>query len=265
MSRFYLLPIILIVIIAWSPLFAAPKDPENYIRLTEPLADIPDGAIVEGSLRTGGTQPDYVVDMKTPELQPLWQYARRLKNAKLDFWVKVERITHYVSERILPRHDYDDKAYTTLLKRYKSAHMDIPLSRYAACGAGVCRENALLLHLALKEAGIPNKHVYAEIHRSSHANNYNIVEDHAFTVVKHEGRNWVVDSYYWGFNGFTFEDLLSPDGITKDSLMAPTATPAPGFRRIIKVHPFPVVWAPKKLGYSIKEPDCASLFKSLSP
>jgi hypothetical protein len=88
-------------------------------------------------------------------------------------------------------------------------------------------------------------------------NNYNIIEDYAFTVVNYKGTN------YWGFNEFVLEDLLRPEGITQESLTAPIATPGLGFRKIIEVNSFPVIWNPKKALENFKQTNCSSLFKYL--
>jgi hypothetical protein len=155
--------------------------------------------------------------------------------------------------------DYHNPYYRRLLKKYRLTKKDVPLSEYGMCSAGVCREHALVLHFALKAAGIENKHGYAEIYRASNTDNYEIVEDHAFTVVKYQEVQWIVDAYYWGFNGFRLKDLLSKNGITENSPHAPIAAPGPGTRRIIKINDFPKVYNPK-VNLNTKSPFCAHVF-----
>jgi hypothetical protein len=260
--KFLILLFILLGSQICDPLYSAPKDPENYEKVSGFFADIPDHSVVEGSLKTGGTQPDYIIDTNAPELQPLLKYARQIKSQKLDYWVKINKIIKFIYKKTLTKFDYNDKSYQDLIKSYKSASKDIPISRYASCSAGVCRENAILTHLALKEAGIPKKHVYAQIQRISKSEAVDVIEDHAFTVVEHKGKKWVVDSYYWGFNGYLLDDLLRPEGITKDSLKSPIAYVAPGFRRIIKINSFPEIYVPKKTPIELEKSNCSNLFKS---
>ncbi len=230
-------------------LWAAPQDPENYVLLQGGLLDIADGSYIEGSWRQGGIQPDYIIDWESREFQKIRNFARRLKKrTDLSYWEKIDSINRYLSERVFPNFSYDAPDYLRLNKRHLKMKQDVPLSKYVACGSGVCREYALVVHLALKEAGIQNQHVYAKIHRASKSDGLGVVEDHAFVVVKHQGKRWVVDPYYWGFNGFLLDDLLRPEGVTASSRAAPIATPGPDFRSILEINPFPRIWRPKKCG-----------------
>jgi hypothetical protein len=70
-----------------------------------------------------------------------------------------------------------------------------------ACRAAVCGEHALITDFALKGAGIENYHLYATIRRKSYKYGFDIVEDQASTVAKHEGEYWLIDPYYSGFHG----------------------------------------------------------------
>lgn len=51
-----------------------------------------------------------------------------------------------------------------------------------------------------------------------------------------------------GFNGYLLEDLMSKEGITPKSEMAPVAEEFVGYRRILKINEFPTVWLPKSAG-----------------
>jgi hypothetical protein len=223
----------------------APKDTENYHRIQGGLVDIPDGSYVEGSHRFGGIQPDYHVDASHPEIKRLLAYARKAKREEPDFWKRVQRIVTYIQKWQLPNRKYEDPGYLALNKKTLQAGSDVSLGEYAACRAGVCRENALYLHLALKEAGVPNYHAYAQIKRASRYYDYELVEDHAFVVAEHEGKQWVVDSYYRGFNGYLLKDLMSRKGITPESEMSPIARAFVGQRKVLRINEFPAIWAPK--------------------
>lgn len=226
--------------------YSAPQDVENYTILNGGLVDIQEGAYVEGSLRTNGTQPDYYLDFNSEPLKSMLGKAQEIGRSPLSFWDKVDSVVKLVRHGLFKYRHYDDPRYLNLLEKYRTLNRDIPLSEYGACQAGVCREHALALHFALKSAGIENLHGYAKIFRASKYMNYEITEDHAFTVVKHKNISWVVDAYYWAFNGFRLVDLMSPQGITPHSLRSPIANPGPETRRIIEINEFPKIYNPKR-------------------
>lgn len=228
------------------PAPAAPKDVAAYDVVAGGFADIRSGAFIEGSVGHGGTQPDYVVDTNAEPLKSLLAEAAEIGRRESEYWNRVGLIVDLVREKFRYT-DYFNPFYRRLMKKYRDARKDVPLHEYLACGAGVCREHALVLHFALKAAGVPNRHSYARIYRASKWHGYEITEDHAFTVVKRGNVEWVVDAYYWGFNGFRLRDLMSPEGITERSPHAPIADPAPGTRRIVGINAFPVVYNPKNL------------------
>ncbi len=234
---------------------AAPKDIDNYDVIRGGFTNIKDGAFVEGSLKMGGIQPDYFIDLSQQPLRSVMKHAERIGNSKKKFWDKVGLIIELVRSDVFKYNNYYNPYYRRLLKKYREANTDIPLHEYGVCGAGVCREHALVLHFALKAAGIENLHGYANIYRASNWHNFEAYEDHAFTVVEHKDTKWVVDAYYWGFNGFRLIDLMSPQGITEASPHAPIADPALGTRRIIEIKRFPIIYNPKNV--SVK---CSAIF-----
>lgn len=229
---------------------AAPAGPSNEADYEKAsgLVDIPNGSYVEGSHRQGGVQPDYHIDYSHPEIKRLLAHARKVAKEEPEYWPRVQRLLDYIRSWHLPNRDYESPNYVKLNKKYKKMGADVPLGEYSACRSGVCRENALLLHAALKEAGIPNYHAYAQIRRASRFHNYDLVEDHGFVVAEHQGKHYVLDSYYVGFNGYLLEDLMSKEGITPKSEMAPVASEFVGYRRILKINQFPTVWVPKLAG-----------------
>ncbi len=186
-------------------------------------------------------QPDYYIDENSREIKLILDYGKRVSTEEGTIWEKISRLHTFVNEQ-LRKKEYDAPEYVATAKRYRETGGNVPLSEYLVCGACVCREHALITHLLLKAAGIQNFYVYAQIRRSSRYDNFDITEDHAFTVIKVAGRYWVVDFYYWGFHGFQLEDLMSERGITESSESSPVARPGPGFRRIIKINRFPRIW-----------------------
>lgn len=235
---------------------AAPKIVDNYDVIQGGLTNIKDGAFVEGSLKMGGIQPDYFIDLSQEPLNSVIKTAEKIGNSERKFWDKVGLIVELVRSDVFKYKNYSNPYYRRLLKKYRENNKDIPLHEYGVCAAGVCREHALVLHFALKAAGIENLHGYAKIYRASKWDNFEVFEDHAFTVVKHQGTRWVVDAYYWGFNGFRLNDLMSPQGITEVSPHAPIADPGPGTRRILEINSYPVIYNPKN--FSIK---CSAIFR----
>lgn len=239
---------------AWLLLLALPfrgmAGPGNEAGFTKVygLLDIPDGSYVEGSYRQGGMQPDYHIDYNHPHIQRLLAYARRVKKDGGSFWSKVERLQVYIKKRHLPKGDYEAPAYIGLNKEALRLGANVSLGEYSACRSGVCRENALFLHLALKEAGIPNYHAYAAVRQMSVQWGFDNTENHGFVVAEHEGKKWVLDSYNSNFNGYLLEDLMSPKGVTRLAARAPIAVRSPDFRRILKFNDFPKVWIPKSSG-----------------
>ncbi len=222
-----------------------PNDPTQYDVLSGGLTDIQAGAYIEGSQRNGGIQPDYFIDVNAEPLKSLLHEASRIGESKLEYWDKIGTILELVHTDFFKYTDYSNPYYRRLLKKYRMKNEDIPFHEYLIAKAGVCREHAIALHFSLKAAGIENQHAYAKIYRASKYHNFQITEDHAFNVVNHDGVDWVVDAYYWGFNGFRLKDLLSPDGITEKSPHAPIAHPDSGTRRIISINAFPRIYNPK--------------------
>ena len=76
-----------------------------------------------------------------------------------------------------------------------------------------------------------------------------LIEDHAFTVVRHNGKLVSVDSYELDYSGRLLEDLTGPKGIRTGSYLAPWGRPVSNNRTVavLEFHDFPKVWplAPK--------------------
>jgi len=206
---------------------------------------LPNGTIVEGSIIKGGIQPHYIIDISNPVFTPYLQFADKVKASPLKFWEKIDVINDVIRTRIFTRTDYDDPKYIKLLAKFRNAKKDIPLSAYVKCGAGVCRENALVAHVLLERAGIPNTHIYATIERKAATGPYyEIVEDHAFVIIKHQGQDWAVDPYYIGFNGYLLKDLMRARGVITKGTKSPIAVDHVEFRRILKINDFPKALVP---------------------
>ncbi len=224
---------------------AAPANSSDFYILKGQMINIEDGAYVEGSVGHGGLQPDYKIDFNDPGLKEVLALAAEIGRQPLDFWVKVADLRDLISQRVLIRGGYKDPGYLKLLETYRNQNKDVPLAAYITCEAGVCRENGMLLHLALKAAGIDNNYVYAVVTQEYQGVLHS--EGHGFTVVLHEGTNWVVDSYNDNFNGLILEDLLKPQGADANSPRAPFSKVIDQVRVTIKkISNFPLVWNPKQ-------------------
>lgn len=222
--------------------FAGSASKADFIQTSAHYLDlIPEGAIIQGSASHGGIQPDYIVDFESKRFAELREYLDMLRaKPQIQELDKVELTTKAVSS-LLKRKLYSDRSNYLLAEMYKNDGKDIPLSEYAHHETGVCREHALILHLALSRVGIPNHYVYARIQREDQNRNM-VVEDHAFNTIKYAGREWVVDSYYRGFHGFDFEDLklgkVNPEKL-------PGIVKYPASRSIMHLNKYPMAWIPK--------------------
>ncbi|QDK46375.1 hypothetical protein DOM22_14975 [Bdellovibrio sp. ZAP7] len=222
---------------------AGPQDPSDYIAIKGGLVDIADGAYIEGSQRQGGIQPDYKIDLESAPLKQIMEKAASLREMNLEYWDRVGMVVEIIRGEVFSYTDYKNPYYRRLLKKYRLANEDIPLSEYALCSAGVCREHALILHFALKAAGIQNDFAYVSAARVHAFHQY--VEDHAVTVVKLNGVEWVVDAYNELFNGYRLKDLMKMGGPDVRAERAPIAQEVSTVRFFRKIHDFPVVYNPK--------------------
>ncbi len=215
------------------------------------MYNIRNGARVEGSIKQEGAQPHFVTDFHTsPKLAPLRDFARGLKEANVPQEEKIGRIVEFIQRKALVGKSYGDRKYNQLLAQYRNAGKDIPLSAYMDCKAGVCRENALYTHFALKEAGVDNLYVYANVKQRNRILGRALTEqneDHAFVIVKHKGDDYIVDSYNENFHGYSFSQLKDPALTPSTKLKRAEYAGSPDpftFRAVNKVNPFPAVWQP---------------------
>jgi hypothetical protein len=219
---------------------AAPPNPSEYVVLTGGLFDIQPGTILEGSLAGGGMQPDYVIDLENPTFAEFLESAREAAAAESTKVGKIDAVIKTIQAYIRDT-SYTSRPYLSLLRRHRAAGTDVPVSEYLACGAGVCREHALLLHFGLKAIGIENLHAYAKVVQGGH------VEDHAFVIVNYGNREFVVDAYNSNFNGLPLEALMT--GVEDSAKVErPLAFHEPYkiFRRILGFNAYPRLYAPKR-------------------
>ena len=218
----------------------------NDFELVEgPKANLPAGTIVDGSVKFGGLQPDYLLDFDNPAFARLRKKMSELKSSEPNLIERIRKVREYVSNNGIKYRDYDNKAYLNLMKEFRRKGETIPLSKYFICRSGTCREDAFILHYALTEAGISNTHYYMKVNWGVEKDRLQVTEDHAFCVVEVQGEKYAVDANSPRFNGYRLDDLLSPEGVTKNSKRLPFARPWNDYKRkVVKIHDFPVARIP---------------------
>ncbi|MDD4976929.1 MAG: transglutaminase-like domain-containing protein [Bacteriovorax sp.] len=234
----YVSTIIYLFLINYSHLvLARPADESLYSLNANHFHEISSEAIVEGSAQVGGLQPDYIADYENPAFDPIREYAHEIKKSDLPSKDKIENITNFIAKNILKNKGYNGKEYLNLMKQYKDAGLNIPLSEYIRISSGVCREHALITHYALKEAGISNSYLYVTVQTQKG------VEDHAINIVDYKDEKWIVDSYNKKYNGLKLDEALKGVENPKDELFGHLSDAK--FRKIIKINAYPAVWLPR--------------------
>lgn len=177
------------------------------------------GSIVEGSIEHGGAQPHYKVDAASPEIQSFLTGARSVARSGKTFWDKIFLVSRY-SRQATIRWRYDDPIYLELMREFRERGEPIPLSRYLNASCGVCREQAMLLHLALKEVGFDTTYLYVNIYKDDR-----YMEDHALVTVQFQGETWLVDSRNSAYSGRRLVDTMKPGGIHPSDRKIPMPLP----------------------------------------
>lgn len=232
---------------------SAPSDTSTFVIQQGGFVDLYDGSYVQGSKSFGGIQPDYRIDLTDPDLVKFIKQVKRAITLSYKIQIlnaigkkeaartkTIELVSALVHEA-LPLGEYDSAPYLEVLKEHRLKDIDISLGSYLKCGAGVCRENALITHVTLKAVGIENKYVYAFVQQGQQT------EDHAFVVVQDQNGRWVVDPYNSNFHGQNFDDLLLESGHEKAvPRLKPFAKTTATIVKIVRVNNYPTYWVPKK-------------------
>lgn len=171
--------------------------------------ELGDRMLVEGSWSVGGSQPDFWIDYRDASLfERIVAPAREIGRGPGDVWEKIRQVQQLVN-RTLPHDGHHHVPYERHAERASQVEDRVAsLGEYVDLQAGVCRENALLTTLALREAGIDARYGYFHtfVGGESHA-------DHAVALVEVDDVTYVVDSF-WPFgsvlNGHRLIDLLRP-------------------------------------------------------
>lgn len=169
------------------------------------------GSRIQGTTQVGGLQPDYIIDSKAKEIQQFLKDISFLKDDKYSVWEKINTVGQILREGYVHKTQYDDPDYLELLKQYRDAQLEIPLSEYVKIKRGVCRESALLTTLGLNSIGVESYYYYAKV--TSLINGDSKSEDHAIVLVNINNSFWTVDNYFRGYNQHKFEDIHSLEGV----------------------------------------------------
>ncbi len=160
---------------------------------------------VEGSARLGGLQPDYVISTHDPLLAAFLEGVAHDGARLVSPLAKVRFALKRVGQTIVAS-PYDDPTYLRLLKSHRDDSTPITLGEYIDLGVGVCREHALLMHLALRTLGLNPRFIYAQT-VPMFARSFTGTVDHAFNVIRFEGDVFVIDSYTPRYNGLSLRDF----------------------------------------------------------
>jgi hypothetical protein len=178
------------------------------------------GSVIEGSDHIGGIQVPYVIDMQHPALQPLFKTARSIgADPDLNVWDKIETLQAMV-HAVLVDGSYDGPEYVKMLSDMRRLGHNVSIGDYVEKHCGVCRENAILTHLLLQEAGIDSLYFYGKA-KAHYPDGDLQEEDHAINLIKQDDKLWIVDSYNRNFNGRALKDVAR--GILNPGNLAPIA------------------------------------------
>ena len=209
------------------------------------------GSIVEGSIDRGGIQPHYVVDLEDKRIQKLMTQARKVRDEGLDFHERCAAVRTLV-DGVLSGKKYDQPAYLSMLQSARNARKNVTPGDYVGAKAGVCREHAMLTHLALREAGVETRYLYVRVKGPGGKE----TEDHAVALAFDAGayEAWgkgdpskarIVDANNPMFDGRRLESFLGK-GSSNDDVTRPGVGKLPqhwlGFG--LKLLDYPTYWVP---------------------
>lgn len=265
----YIRRVILLLSHLWMAIaFSAPPNPQEFKIQQGGFVDLSHGAIVQGSVSHGGGQPDFVIDMNDPDLSaflkqvryavwrsPMILFLKMIGQNEIVRTKTIEVVTALI-RKALPERSGRSETYMRVLEEHRLAGLDISLGSYLRCAAGVCRENALLTHLALKAVGIQNHYVYIKVGYS------HTFEDHAVVVIQDKNHErWIVDPYNMFFHGRNFDDLVNMESRGRPKNLEPRiasfADDTGRFSRIVSVLGYPTYWIPNQRSNRM---ECSAVF-----
>lgn len=206
---------------SYSPITSAVREGMDALRGIP--VRLHNGSIIEGTLRYGGTQTDYLFDLDSPVLKPYLDWASAIR--KLPVEVRIAKI----KERV--RSALPNRNVGSVTTEFRDRGERTPLSALLAAGTGQCREHALFTHALLEKAGIDNQYVYVRV---SHGHR---TEDHAFVIVGDGPNQKVVDAFYTFLDDQMFARVLA--GIQDK--------PTDPLLKVLHLNNYPVYWLPHRV------------------
>ncbi len=207
--------------------------------------DISDGSIIEGSHRYGGIQPDYYIDLHEAPIRSVLQFAEKIgRDPNIENFTKVNIILKHIQKSVLTDKNPRGAPYLEMLAKKLNNGEQVSISNYIEKHIGVCREHAILTHLALKKANIKNYFAYGVL-----KNRFGARYDHAFVIIDDGDEQWLVDSYNPYLNGRRLKDVLRSSGSKIGDPIASFASRLDstlgnlGGIQVIPLN-YPIVWKP---------------------
>lgn len=171
---------------------------------------VANGSRVQGTTHVNGLQPDYIVDTSSKEIQAFIKAMSLLNTDKLSIEEKIDKVGEILRRDFILKTEYEDPIYLELLKKYKDAELEVPLSEYLKIKRGVCREVSMLTSIALNSLGIESYYYYAKVRTSF--DGLSKEEDHAIVPVSINGKFLISDNYFRMFNKEKLSNLETPEG-----------------------------------------------------
>ncbi|GEM_PF-4455468 len=159
---------------------------------------------VQGSDIVGGTQPSFLIERDSKPMRELLEHARQVgSDKKLTLWQKIEAIQERTRKSIrYPASGAQQEALQALNRQHLLGAAGI--GEYHKIGFADCRGFAVTTQVLLQEAKIDSFFSYA---RTFYQGAPGV--DHAFNVVRENGKLFVVDTLNQAFNKVPLTTMLS--------------------------------------------------------
>ena len=170
---------------------------------------VANGSRVQGTTCAGGLQPDYIVDTTSKEIKSFINSVAHLKNENMI--TKMDKVGEILRQNFIHKTEYEDPIYLALLKKYREAELEVPLSEYIKINRGVCREISILTCIALNTLGLESYYYYAKV--KTVFDGIAKEEDHAVVAISVDNEFLIADNYFKMFNKQKLSELENPSGV----------------------------------------------------
>lgn len=182
---------------------------KNSIMKKGGFISVANGSRVQGTTCAGGLQPDYIVDTASKEIKSFINSVAYLKNEDMN--TKMDKVGEILRNDFIHKTEYEDPVYLDLLKKYRDAELEVPLSEYMKIKRGVCREISMLTCIALNTLGLESYYYYAKVKTIFEGNSKE--EDHAVVAISVDNEFTIADNYFRMFNKQKLSELESQQGV----------------------------------------------------